>query len=573
MRVLARTIALLSSVLVSAGLLLGSESPVPLIYSPVTPASIAPGTASVTLMVDGLGFVPGAVVNWNSSPLPTTFISSSQLTAVVAGDLLTEPSTGVITVANVGLTISSNPVPVEVRNGSNRLGFGQTSFAAGVSGPFYPMLIDLNKDGNLDVVALDGFVNPLASALLVSLGNGDGTFGPSTSYGLTGLAEGVIAADYNGDGNIDLAVGEVGTPGLTLFLGRGDGTFDSQVIPEVPSGTVFSVAADLNGDGKVDLALAQFYPVSQLTILLGNGDGTFQPPISYPLGGTQSVSAAVVGDFDRDGKLDVAVSLSADNDIAVLRGNGDGTFQSPAYYPAAASPVYLVAADVNGDGLLDLLAQGKGAFSVLLGAADGTFAPRADFPIIDDNTLGLALADLNGDGLLDVAIPNNTGDNTTAIYLGRGDGSFRNPTFWAAAEALGISAGDVNRDGLVDIVVASLRGDNTIRVLHQSSIVASNSLLNFGRVKAGTQLSMNVTLTNTGDLAAQIGNFTLGGSSRTGFRGKSRCSGTLEVGQSCSAQFTFAPGERTGEARAIANFNDSETLGVRSIILLGFATK
>src|ERR1039457_5744228 len=152
-------------------------------------------------------------------------------------------------------------------------------------------------------------------------------------------------------------------------------------------------------DGKLDLAAANGVGVS---VLLGNGDGAFQPAVTYAAG-TYTESIAV-GDFNGDGKLDLVVTnnLSSGGTVSVLLGNGDGTFQAPRTYGVGASPYGAAVGDFNGDGKLDLAVTNygsSGSVSVLLGNGDGTFLPALNSAAGTD-LLSVAAGDFSGDGIL-----------------------------------------------------------------------------------------------------------------------------------------------------------------------------
>jgi hypothetical protein len=143
----------------------------------------------------------------------------------------------------------------------------------------------------------------------------------------------------------------------------------------LPGSHPYSVAAgDFNHDGMLDLAVVNYCcQASGISILLGNGDGTFQKPVQYQAG--DQPFYVVVADFNHDGNLDLAVANSLSNYISILLGNGDGTFRSVAKRPPVSGPVYVTAGDFNADGNIDLVALGSPGTTIdlLMGNGDGTF--------------------------------------------------------------------------------------------------------------------------------------------------------------------------------------------------------
>lgn len=300
---------------------------------------------------------------------------------------------------------------------------------------------------------------PSTSAALVETVNavaGNG-FQAAVPYNGGGQLYAVAAGDFNGDGKVDLAVvNGYGPPpdGQTfdVLLGNGDGTF--QPFTSYPFfGSAYSSIAvgDFNGDGKPDLAMATELGVY---ILLGNGDGTFQAP--FPLDSGYPCSL-VIADFNGDGKADLAFG-NLDNGVVTLLGNGDGTFSEGLDYQAPQDPAIAVG-DFNGDGKADLAFsnQSSGYVGVLLGNGDGTF--RAGSTYADGSGVTgvgfAAVGDFNGDGKADmVAAEVNT--NSVNVFLGNGDGTLQPPANYPVGSyPLCIAVGDFNGDGKADLAIVS----------------------------------------------------------------------------------------------------------------------
>jgi FG-GAP-like repeat len=197
----------------------------------------------------------------------------------------------------------------------------------------------------------------------VLLGNGDGTFQAAASYGVLTRPGSVIAADFNGDGKIDLATANFGgRPGTYIFgdtvsvlLGNGDGTFQAAVSYTVGTGPSSVATGDFNGDGKADLATADIAS-NTVSVLLGNGDGTFQTALSHAT--DVSPNSLTTGDFNDDGRLDLAAANQYGSTVNMLLGNGDGTFRTAPSYVAGMNPTSITTGDFDGDGAADLTVTG-----------------------------------------------------------------------------------------------------------------------------------------------------------------------------------------------------------------------
>jgi hypothetical protein len=323
-----------------------------------------------------------------------------------------------------------------------QVSFFQPPAYAGLGNVF---VADFNGDAKPDLLTADGTLN---------LGNGDGTFKLGTPLSGTPLA----VADFNGDGKQDVL--EQGTGTLLVLLGNGDGTFQPAV--STASGAALSAVgvADLNGDGHVDV-VGVFN--GMLIVYLGKGDGTFAPGVSYSMGNT-TAGVLTLGDFNGDHKTDVVLSIPGDNAAGqeiVLLGNGDGTFQAAKASVGVANLTYVVAGDFNGDGKADLAISASGVCNgtctvpasiyILRGNGDGTFqAPTSAIT----GSGPLAAADLNGDGKLDLFV---TSDPTVGqVYLGNGDGTFSNTiSYFLAAHQSVVATGDFNSDGKIDLIAGN----------------------------------------------------------------------------------------------------------------------
>ena len=280
---------------------------------------------------------------------------------------------------------------------------------------------DFDGDGHPDVIVIG--VDGKAS---LHLGDGAGRLGAGRAFTTVATPARAVAADFDHDGHLDLAVTSPQDGTVTIHLGKGGGMFKAPVAYPAGSGALGLVAADLNHDGALDLAVADsFTPASfrdrgLVAVLLGNGDGTFQAHVDAETASLSPVDVAA-GDFNGDGRTDLAVAtnLREIGRLVVLLGNGDGTFAaSTASAPLTGSLASrIVAADFNGDGRLDvaLLDQGSTTIALLVGSGDGGFTPQATFGA-GDAPSDLAAADLNGDGLADLAALGQA-NGTLSIYL------------------------------------------------------------------------------------------------------------------------------------------------------------
>jgi hypothetical protein len=323
---------------------------------------------------------------------------------------------------------------------------------------------DFNGDGNLDLA----IANSTSNTVSVLLGKGDGTFSPKVDYATGNTPQGVAVGDFNGDGHLDLAVTSSASNTISVFLGNGDGTFKAKVdyaTGRQPQGVA---TGDFNGDGHLDLVVTNAFD-GKVGVLLGKGDGTFNAEVTYITG--FNPYAVVVGDFNGDGILDLAVANNNNNNVvSVFLGKGDGTFQTQLQYTTGNTPVSIALADFNGDGHLDIaVADQQGdAVSILLGDGKGGFATHVEYPTGAFPT-AVTVGDFNGDGKPDLAVSGGNG-NTITVLWGTGDGTFQGQVNCGTGDIpYSVVAGDFNSDGNLDLVVANSGGNSVSVVLNNGN--------------------------------------------------------------------------------------------------------
>ncbi len=474
------------------------------------------------------GAAPLFIGDFNGDGIPDLAYNSSPsgTVGIVLGFAGNSPTT-------VTTTVCSGAVFADVNNDKKldavsscngyitvQLGNGDGTFQA----PAYyainagtPVLVDLNRDGYLDIAAMQPSANPLAVAVLLNNGSaGPGVFGSPTLYALptpaTGMSggsfSGLFAGDFNGDGKQDLLTtqsysGTTDNPLLyptasdvDIFFGNGDGTLRQATIQPGPALASFTVG-DFNGDGVTDLAELLF-PASNtvytsVQILLGANSGTFTQGASLPIAATAGGGPMAAVSLSDHGPLDLVVTTSVLN---VFQGDGKGNFTSTGSY--ALTPFPLLFADVNGDGNQDLLASGgSNALYIFPGNGDGTFQATPGAPFY-----GLT-ADVNNDGIADILFfPPQIADqalgNFFATALGRGDGTYSildQTTTLPSANSYLLMTGDFNGDGKLDtLAIQPGSNPNALGCVVPDAQLASYLGSGDGRFHAvGTPLALGVS--------------------------------------------------------------------------------
>jgi uncharacterized protein (TIGR03437 family) len=304
--------------------------------------------------------------------------------------------------------------------------------------------------------------SPSTSQTIVALG--ENGFQKPASYAAPQFGPfGLAVGDFNEDGVLDLVVANFGLNTVGVMLGNGDGTFkaaaDFQVasaLGSFPSGTLVS---DFNGDGHLDIAVVNASTsVNTVAILLGNGDGTFKPVASYPVPGNPHSLALC--DFNEDGVGDLVTDNFGFSSISVLIGKPDGTLQDADNIMVGVNPLGLTCGDLDGDGHADIAVLNGAGLNVLLGNGDGTFKPLINYPNAKGNSV--AIGDFNRDGLADTVV---LGASGAIVMLGKSDGTLQaGVTYPVGGGPFQVIVGDFNGDGLEDLAVSNT-SDNTVSVL------------------------------------------------------------------------------------------------------------
>jgi hypothetical protein len=413
-----------------------------------------PGSVSVLLNRGDGTFQPAAVYATDSDPV-----------SVVAGDFNGDGKTD-LAVANAISPVSPGPgtVIVFLNNGNGTFSRGG-EYPAG-SGVSQMAAVKLGGTANPSLVVTNFTALNGVNAVSILRNRGDGTFDLPLPY-LTGKdPTSVACADFNHDGIADLAVVNAGDSTVSILLGKTDGTFTPRVDYPVAPGPHRLIARDLNADQVIDLIVSAGTSITDggaLSILRGKGDGTFQSALSYGTGNNPWALAA--GDFNHDGKLDVIFTNGDVNRVSVLLGNGDGTFPSSAPYSNDSDVVAIAVDDFNGDGSPDLalLNQSSNTVSILFGNAKGTFTAG---PVYNVGRLPSAVAatDLNGDGRPDLIVT-NAGDNSITVLVNNGGGVFGGlSTYSTGNNPRAIAIADFNGDQKPDLAITNA-DDSTVSVL------------------------------------------------------------------------------------------------------------
>ena len=411
-----------------------------------------PNRRLAILLNDGTGkFLAPSIVSLPGDP-----------TKLFIGDFNNDGKLDIVT----GLSNGSSDHIVAVLLGNGAGGFTQ---APGSPFPSFSInggeiaIGDYNEDGKLDLA-----IHGSSGGIDIFIGSGTGSFAAGVHVPGSGGFRTLTAGDFNEDGHLDLLSDN------QFQLGTGTGTFGAPTVVTLPLDTTAAMAGDVNHDNHLDVVVAGIGGVS---ILLGTGTGNFLVGKSYGSGQTIFGAAsqfAVFGDFNEDGKIDLAAAQV--KGIAILEGDATGAFKDVlSYHTTTSNPHYLLAADFNNDDKQDIVTassefqSGAAGVEVALGDGAGGFTKKSlsNFGVPQINSL--AAADFNSDGKLDLAVTTRTNGRVT-ILLNDGTGGFRSDGFngtnyFVGPQATAIKTGDFNNDTKADLVVITPFFNNFVTLL------------------------------------------------------------------------------------------------------------
>jgi hypothetical protein len=335
---------------------------------------------------------------------------------------------------------------------------------------------DFNNDGSPDLVIADDD----DSSVTILLNNGHGKFSPApgSPFSTNRHPNDIAIADFNHDGNPDIAIANTEIAELTLLLGNGKGQFTQA--PNSPykvyarPHTHGVAVADFNSDGRLDMATDD-WEENKVSIVFGDSTMNFDRQTFYAVG-KRPYQRLRTADVNQDGKADLITTNLESNNSTVLLGRGDGTFKEApgSPFPCGSAPFAVAIGDLNGDGQPDLAitdaptitAESKGpdGLYILLGDGTGHFAPLQGSPFATGKSPSrIAIGDLNGDGINDIAITNYN-DKTVTIFLMDRTGVAGTMTIQVGSHPDGICIRDLNKDGKNDIAVTN-QADGTLMIL------------------------------------------------------------------------------------------------------------
>ena len=317
---------------------------------------------------------------------------------------------------------------------------------------------DFDGDGDLDLVSANNGGNNITVML-----NAGGTFDDDSSYAAGDAPLDVTGADFNGDGHVDIATCNYGSNQISIFINKGDGTFEAADNWDCGSDPTALVSADLDGDGDIDLASTDSY-IGLVNVYLNRGAGSFRDGL--PLLSGEETLDICAGDFNGDGAIDLAAANQFDNSIAIWHNKGDGSYYGAIKYAVDNYPTAIDAADLDRDGDLDLAitrVTSKDVY-IMLNNGHGVFEYSATYPVLRRPT-AVVCADFDGDHNLDLAVPSFHSTDQLSLLFNNGDATFVPAVYHPVGNRpYSVAAGDLDGDGNLDLISADWDG-GTLSIL------------------------------------------------------------------------------------------------------------
>jgi hypothetical protein len=490
--------------------------------------------------------------------------------SVLAADFNNDGKLDLLVVGGVGG--GNSEVDILLGDGTGRFNLSDAIPFGNADFPQATAAGDLNGDGKLDFVLSD-FGETGNGVIIVYLGNGNGTFRQGSTLVDLGAGNFPVLADFNRDGNLDVAMA-IGNA-VAIYLGKGDGTFVDGGVYSTNNFASSVATADINGDGKLDLI------TDGVDVLLGNGDGTFSQGASVPVASRGTVPV-VLGDFNSDGKLDVGVvpivcgQTCQATQVAVLLGDGKGGLQGPLQFAISTSGLHagFSAADFNGDGRLDFVVGGETSGAEVLLRGTAVVNPtNLDFGTIKVGSHSqpqtTQLTNIGGTALKidSISIGGDPDDFSEANHCGKSlppHGSCNIKVTFSPTEAgMHLASLEIKYSGgsVLDVALTGTGVQGTVSLMP--------SQMTFALQLVGTTSSaQTATLTNTGSQTVNISNI----QATAPFGETNNCPGALPPGNKCQIQVTFTPTQK-GDANGTLQVRDDAKGSPQEVALSGTATE
>jgi hypothetical protein len=361
-------------------------------------------------------------------------------------------------------------------------GYGNDSFGDELmlstgqnSTPISVTLGDFNQDKSMDIAV----ANHNSKSFGLFFGFGNGTFSSQKIYSVDSNASlhSIMVCDINNDALLDIFVADYdqGDSSFAIFYGFGDGNFTlAMIYPTGLNTQPYTIAAgDFNNDGRLDLAV-NYYNEDAIGVFIQLGSEPFGSSALFSTGNQSQPQSVTVGDFNNDDYLDIAVANSGTNNIGILLGYGNGDFAHPLTYSTGNNslPSSITVGHFNNDTYLDIAVVNSASdtLGIFLGYGNGRFANAIIYSTgVSSVPVAIAVNDLNKDNHLDLVVT-NSGSNTILVFLGKGNGSFLEPKIYSLGYNVvpeSVAIGYINNDNMLDIVVANY-GTNNLEILLQT---------------------------------------------------------------------------------------------------------